>query len=100
MLLLWRTTARIGTLRSLDLRDVYLGDEDQQRLREELESEGYASHVVESSLEEATLPFLYPRQRPESDTRFEVSECAVSAQDSDRLNHSPPGQRLAGLGPL
>jgi site-specific recombinase XerD len=68
MLLLWRTTARIGTLRSLDLRDVYLDADDQQRLREELESEGYAPHVVENILTEASLPFLYPRHRSESGT--------------------------------
>jgi len=68
MLLLWRTTARIGTLRSLDLCDVYLDDEDKQRLRAELEGEGFAPHVVESILDEASLPFLYPRHRPESET--------------------------------
>jgi len=68
MLLLWRTTARVGTLRSLDLCDVYLDDEDKQRLRSELESEGFAPHVVESILDEASLPFLYPRHRPESET--------------------------------
>ncbi|WP_238378378.1 tyrosine-type recombinase/integrase [Haloarcula rubripromontorii] len=68
MLLLWRTTARIGTLRSLDLCDVYLDDGDRQRLRAELEGEGFAPHVVESILDEASLPFLYPRHRSESET--------------------------------
>lgn len=68
MLLLWRTTARIGTIRSLDLNDVFLDDDDQQRLRAELESEGYAPHVVENILDEASLPFLYPRHREDSGT--------------------------------
>jgi site-specific recombinase XerD len=68
MLLLWRTTARIGTVRSLDLDDVYLDSDDQERLRELLESEGYAPHVVKAILDEAELPFLYPRHRPETET--------------------------------
>ncbi|WP_135304095.1 tyrosine-type recombinase/integrase [Haloarcula amylovorans] len=68
MLLLWRTTARIGTIRSLDLEDVYLDEADRERLRNELESGGYAPHVIESILDEASLPFLYPRHRPESET--------------------------------
>jgi len=72
MLLLWRTTARIGMIHSLDLDDIYLDTEDQKRLREMLESEGYAPHVVQNILNEATLPFLYPRHRPELDTTLKT----------------------------
>ncbi|MBV0925031.1 site-specific integrase [Halomicroarcula limicola] len=73
-LLLWRTTARIGTIRSLDLEDVYLDEADRERLREELESGGYANHVIESILAEASLPFLYLRHRPESETPLKNQE--------------------------
>ncbi|WP_328765627.1 tyrosine-type recombinase/integrase [Haloarcula rubra] len=73
-LLLWRTTARIGTLQSLDLDDVYLDDEDRERLRAELEGDGYAPHVVENILNESSLPFLFPRHRPESETPLKNKE--------------------------
>ncbi|MFC7248283.1 tyrosine-type recombinase/integrase [Halomicroarcula sp. GCM10025324] len=67
-LLLWRTTARLGTIRSLDLDDLYLDDGDRDRLRADLKSQGYAPHVVESILDEASLPFLYPQHQPDSET--------------------------------
>lgn len=67
-LLLWRTTARVGTLYALDLNDFYHTEEDRQRLREELESEGFAPHVVDSILDDVEFPLLYPRHSPEDDT--------------------------------
>jgi len=67
-LLLWRTTARLGTVRSLDLQDVYVDADDRDRLREQLEAEGFAPHVVDQILDEVQLPVLYPRHRPETET--------------------------------
>jgi site-specific recombinase XerD len=49
-LLLWRTTTRVGTVHSLDMEDVYLDEDDWNRLEEELRSEGFAPHVVEGIL--------------------------------------------------
>lgn len=68
MLLLWRTTARIGAIHALDLDDVYLDQEDLDRIRAELAEEGYIEAVIEAVLEEAKLPFIFPRHRPESGT--------------------------------
>lgn len=67
-LLLWRSTMRIGAIYSLDLQDLYLDDADRKRLRHELESDGFAAHVVESILEDVHLPLVYPRHRPETET--------------------------------
>lgn len=73
-LLLWRTTARIGTIRALDLRDFYHTDDDRRRLREELENEGFAPHVVDGILEDVEFPLLYPRHRAESETPLKNDE--------------------------
>ena len=67
MLLLWRTTARIGAIHSLDLEDIYIGDDDRERLRHYL-AEQYTGDTVEQILAQAQMPFIYPRHRPESDT--------------------------------
>jgi len=73
-LLLWRTTARLGTIRSLDLDDLYLDTDDRERLRVDLESRGYAPHVVQSILDEAALPFLFPRHSSEEGTPLKNQE--------------------------
>ncbi|WP_436924900.1 tyrosine-type recombinase/integrase [Halosimplex amylolyticum] len=73
-LLFWRTTARIGTIHSLDLEDYYNTDEDRERLREELANEGFAPHVIESILDDVEFPLLYPRHRPESETPLKNNE--------------------------
>jgi site-specific recombinase XerD len=66
--LLWRTTLRIGAIHSLDVRDIYIDDEDRERLRDELLSQGFAPHIVDSILGEVELPLIYPRHRPETET--------------------------------
>jgi len=65
-LLMWRTTARIGTLRALDVDDVYLDRDDLDRLRTEFAEEGYAQHVIDEILEDAVVPFIYPRHSEET----------------------------------
>jgi integrase len=77
--LLWRTTLRIGAIHSLDLRDLYLDEQDRERLRDELLSEGFAPHVVESILEDVQLPLIYPQHRPESETPLK------NQQDGERV---------------
>ena len=69
-LLLWRTTARIGTIYALDLEDVYIDEDDRDRLRVYLRESGYSADVVEEILEEASLPFIFPQNRPETGTRL------------------------------
>ncbi|GGN08118.1 tyrosine-type recombinase/integrase [Halarchaeum nitratireducens] len=69
-LLFWRTTMRLGALHSLDVQDVYLEDDDLERLRRTYEEEGYAPSVVEKMLERAETPFVFPRNRPETGTRL------------------------------
>ena len=65
-LLMWRTSVRIGTLYALDVDDVFLADDDLDRLQAELTEEGYAPHVIEEILADATVPFLYPRHSEET----------------------------------
>lgn len=65
-LLLWRTTIRIGALHSLDLRDIYLDEEDLERVRRELSSEGFAPKVVETILDDLELPFIRIRHSEET----------------------------------
>jgi len=67
-LLLWRTTMRVGAIHSLDMEDIYVDDDDRDRLREELFEQGFAAHVVESILSDVGLPLLYPRHRPDQGT--------------------------------
>ena len=61
-LLMWRTTARLGAIRALDLEDVYLEEDDLDRLRfqEDVDDDG----VFASILENVSVPFVYFRHRP------------------------------------
>lgn len=66
ILLLWRTTARLGAIRALDLEDVYLDKDDLDRLRvqEDVDDEGVFGEI----LEDVSVPFVYFRHRPDQDT--------------------------------
>ncbi|QKY17721.1 site-specific integrase [Halorubrum sp. CBA1229] len=65
--LLWETGARIGSLRALDLEDVYLEEDDLDRLRYQ-EDLDVGESVLEEILGGVELPFLYFRHRPDTDT--------------------------------
>ena len=65
--LLWETGARVGSLRALDLEDVYLDEDDLDRLRYQ-EDLGVGESVLEDILAGVELPFVYFRHRPETDT--------------------------------
>lgn len=59
--LAWHTGARLGALRSLDLRDCYLNDDDLDRLAHE-------DDLDAEDLDKFTIPFVFFRHRPETDT--------------------------------
>ncbi len=59
--LAWHTGARLGALRSLDLCDCYLVEDDLERLAHE-------DNIDVENLEAVQVPFLYFRHRPDSDT--------------------------------
>lgn len=59
--LAWHTGARLGSLRSLDLRDCYLTEDDLERIAHE-------DDLDADVLEAVSVPFLYFRHRPETDT--------------------------------
>jgi len=53
----WHTGARLGGLRSLDLQDVYLDEDDLERLH-------HQDDIDDEVLEKVEPPFLYFRHRP------------------------------------
>lgn len=59
--LAWHTGARLGALRSLDLRDCYLTEDDLERL-------AHQDDLDLEDLDAVRVPFVYFRHRPDSDT--------------------------------
>ncbi len=59
--LAWHTTARLGAIRSLDLRDCYLTQEDLERIPHE-------DDIQTDDIEGITTPFVFFRHRPDTDT--------------------------------
>ena len=64
--LAWHTGIRLGSLRSLDLRDCYLTDDDLERLR-------HQDDFDHQHLERVQVPFIYLRHRPDTDTPLKNS---------------------------
>jgi len=86
----WRTACRLGALRALDVKDVYLDESDLERLahEEDLDEAGLFETTdqndVESLLDEISLPFVFFRHRPDSETplkKQEEGERPVSLKD-------------------
>jgi len=65
--LAWHTAARLGALRSLDLRDCYLTENDLERL-------AHQDDLDPEELENIEVPFIYFRHRPDSDTPLKNQE--------------------------
>lgn len=59
--LAWHTGARLGALRSLNLRDCYLTEDDLERIK-------HQDDLSEDNLEQIQVPFVYFRHNPDSDT--------------------------------
>jgi integrase len=76
----WRTACRLGALRALDVEDCYLDESDLERLahEEDLDEAGLFETAdqndVESLLDEISLPFVFFRHRPDSETPLKKQE--------------------------
>jgi site-specific recombinase XerD len=67
MLLLWRTTARLGAVRGLDLEDLYLDEDAIERLRYQ-DDLNVGGEVIDEILGAVDPPFIYFRHRPDTGT--------------------------------
>lgn len=65
--LAWHTGMRLGALRSLDIRDCYLTEDDLDRLAHE-------DDIQSENLDNVRVPFLYLRHRSDSDTPLKNQE--------------------------
>ncbi|SDM46691.1 Site-specific recombinase XerD [Halogranum gelatinilyticum] len=91
-LLAWHTCARLGGLRSLDVQDCYLSEDDLERLR-------HQDDVDDEILEEVSIPFIYFRHR--SSTPLKNQEegerpVAISEEVADFLDEYIRVNRVAG----
>ena len=86
----WRTGCRLGALRALDVEDCYFDESDLERLahEEDLDEAGLFKtpdqNDVESLLDEVSVPFIFFRHRPETETPLknkEEGERPVSLSD-------------------
>lgn len=65
--LAWHTGARLGGLRSLDIRDCYLTEEDLERSKHE-------DDLQEEGVDAVETPFIFFRHRPDTDTPLKNKE--------------------------
>lgn len=81
--LLWHTGCRLGGLRALDLTDCYFDRDDLDRLQ-------HQDDIEREALENAELPFVYFRHRPETGTPLKNKRdgerpVALSREVADRV---------------
>lgn len=76
----WETGCRLGALRALDVEDCYLDEDDLERLahEEDLDESGLfktaEQNDVESLIDEISVPFVFFRHRPDSETPLKNQE--------------------------
>jgi site-specific recombinase XerD len=64
--LMWRTTARVGALRALDTEDIYLTEDDVDRIRYQQDVNAEEESLLNDVLADVEPPFLWIRHREET----------------------------------